>query len=404
MLEAIADFGVADAIDVGLAAALLYAALSWLRRSRAILVAVGVAVAGTAYALASGLGLSLTPSILGGFFAGSAVALVVIFQEELRQAFEELAAWVLGRRADFRPRLDSTQILVESLMSLAREKIGALVVIPGVQRLDRLLHGGHRLGGHVSQALLDSLFDPHSDGHDGAAIIEDGQLMRFGVQLPLSKNLQQLAGRGTRHSAALGLSERSDALCLVVSEERGTVSAARDGMLGVIQSPDELRTAIDQFYRDRRALAAPRPRLVEWLRRRPAERAAALALAMGLWAIFVAGGRPAEEVLSVAVRVQHVPAGLAVAAIEPPELRITAAGQSRRLAFVGAADFAVAIDATEAGPGQTRYAPSAVDVRAPDGVAVMRVHGAAVTVRFAPAPETALAGEEPPATPTAETR
>lgn len=283
MSEALAGFRLTDAIDIAIVAAGIYAGLTWLRRSQAGLVALGCAGLASLYAAAGALELGLTRVVLQGFFAAGTLGLVVIFQEELRQAFEELAAWALGRRDDHRPRLDAAEILGRSLVHLAREKIGALVVIPGIQKLGRHVHGGVQLGGELSAPLLESLFDQHSAGHDGAVVVEDRRVSRFGAQLPLSRNVAQLAETGTRHSAALGLSERTDALCLVVSEERGTISAARGGQLAPVSSPEQLASILNRFYRHRRGLAAQRPRLVRVLRERRSEKAAALLLACVLW-------------------------------------------------------------------------------------------------------------------------
>ena len=388
MLEALGEFGARDAVDVVLATLLMAAALSWLRRSRAALVAVGVAVLALVYTAAVGLGLSLTTWLFHGFFAALALVLVVLFQEELRQAFEEVAAWVLGRRDDYRPRLGSSAILTESLQALAAARIGALVVLPGVQKLERHFHGGERLGGQLSRALLDSVFDPHSSGHDGAAVVEDGRVTRFGVQLPLSRNVERLAGGGTRHSAALGLSERTDALCLVVSEERGTISAARGGRLRELGSGDELRHAIDRFHRKRRALSPSRGGWGGWLRRRPAELAGAGALALALWSVFVAGARPAEQVWSVPVRVLHAPEGAAVAGVEPARVDVTVGGMRRSLALLGGDDVVAWVDASESsladGEGSAALPLSLDRVRHPGHIQVTRLHAAQVTVRFEP--------------------
>ncbi len=289
MIEALQNFSLADAIDIAVVAAGLYAAFTWLRHSQAALVALGLALIALLYAGARWLDLELTTWALQGFFAAAALVLVVIFQEELRQAFEELAAWALGRRRDHRPRLDATDILLQALSRLARAKVGARVVIPGIQKLDRHATGGVELGGDLSSPLLESLFDHHSPGHDGAVIVEDRRVARFGVQLPLSRALERLAGMGTRHSAALGLAERCDALCLVVSEERGSVSVAIDGSIEPVPNAQALATCLNRFYRDRRALPAPAPRLARALRDRPREKLASLLLAFVLW-LLVTGG------------------------------------------------------------------------------------------------------------------
>lgn len=295
MVETFREFGISDALDVGIVAVLLYAGISWLRRSQAALVALGMGLLGLVYLAARLLDLQLTTWVFHGFFAAAALVLVVIFQEELRQGFEELAAVAMGRREDARPRLDSTEVLARALARLAREKHGALVVIAGMQKLDRHLSGGEVLGGRVSEALIESLFDPHSPGHDGAVVISDRDVARFGAHLPLARGANLPHGLGTRHSAALGLSERTDALCLVVSEERGAISAARHGTLQAVESAADLERMIAAFHRERRALRGSRPSLRGALQGHRLEKAAALVLALALWLV-VAGAGPERAV------------------------------------------------------------------------------------------------------------
>jgi diadenylate cyclase len=277
------SFGPGDALDVAVVALLLYAGMGWLRRAHAALAAIGLALLGGVYLAARALGLELTTWVFQGFFAVLALALVVIFQDELRRGFEELATFTLAGRAERRPRLDTPELIASALADLAGARIGALVVVAGTDPLERHLQGGHELGGRLSTALLASLFDPHSPGHDGAVVVEDRDVTRFGAHLPLARGASALRGLGTRHSAALGLSERTDALCLVVSEERGSVSVARDGELRPIGSEDELAKLVAAFYRERRVLGRARPRFAELVRGRHWEKAAALALALGLW-------------------------------------------------------------------------------------------------------------------------
>jgi uncharacterized protein (TIGR00159 family) len=294
MVDALREFGISDAFDVAIVAALLYAGISWLRRSQAALVALGMGLLGIVYLGARLFELHLTTWVFHGFFAAAALVLVVIFQEELRQGFEELAAFAMGQRGDHRPRMDAADVLAHALSGLAREKNGALVVLAGTQKLERHLHGGEALGGQVSAALLESLFDPHSPGHDGAVVIEDREVTRFGAHLPLARGAGLPHGLGTRHSAAYGLSERTDALCLVVSEERGTISAARHGVLRPVGSPEELSRLIASFYRERRALRVSRPSLRSALAGHRLEKAAALLLALGLWLIVTTAGPVAK--------------------------------------------------------------------------------------------------------------
>src|SRR5262249_56151173 len=115
--------------------------------------------------------------------------------------------------------------------------LGALFVLPRPEPIEGHVGGAIPLGGRISEPLLLSIFDASSPGHDGAVILRGSQLERFAVHLPLSVNRAALGAGGTRHAAALGLSERCDATCIVVSEERGTVSVARDGAIRLLARP-----------------------------------------------------------------------------------------------------------------------------------------------------------------------
>jgi hypothetical protein len=175
---------------------------------------------------------------------------VVIFQQDLRRGVEYLAAWKPYRwriaAAEDAPTVVDT--LVDALTMLAEERIGALLVVRGSEPIDRHLRGGIPLKGRLSIPILHSIFSPKSQGHDGAVIIENNRIDRFGVHLPLSQNLAKLHHRGTRHTAALGLAERSDSLIIVVSEERGTISLAHEGAMELIASTAVLKERVTGFW------------------------------------------------------------------------------------------------------------------------------------------------------------
>src|SRR5687767_935239 len=198
----LAPLRVADVLDILIVSLLVYTLVAFLRRTRARFVAVGLGILAGLSVIARALDMQLTAAILGAFFAIVVVIVVVIFQDELRQLFEGVALWGLRRR---RPPAgdDPTSVLVAFLADCARERIGALVVVPGRQLLGRYLQGGIELEGKLSLPLLRSLFDPHSPGHDGALVVEGDRVTRFAAHLPLSRDFEQLRGLGTRHGAAL---------------------------------------------------------------------------------------------------------------------------------------------------------------------------------------------------------
>jgi len=286
MIAGLKPIGVSDVLDMALVGALVYALLLWFKRTRAAFVALGLLLLAVVYTIAFLAGMRLTVLLFQGFFAVFIVAVIVIFQEEFRSMFERIAVWSLtGGVLNAAPTHRQVEILVRSLGDLARDHIGALVVLRGLDPLDRHVSGGWDLNGDLSEALIKSIFDSHSLGHDGAFVIEEGRVSRFGVQLPLSKDFGKITNLGTRHSAALGLSERTDALCLVVSEEHGTITLARRGELEAVGDLEDLQDAIELFLTrlmpDTSGGAAMRFLTENWR-----EKLTALAVSVLLWVFF----------------------------------------------------------------------------------------------------------------------
>ncbi|MGD8512676.1 MAG: diadenylate cyclase, partial [Deltaproteobacteria bacterium] len=214
------------------------------------------------------------------------VALVVIFQEELRRFFERLAMWAkIQDRAYGSAYHKDVDVITLSVINLAQKGVGALIVIQGDDPLARHIEGGTRLDGILSQSILDSIFDPHSLGHDGAVVIDRGRVAYYGCHLPLSLNPQKIQDRGLRHTAALGLAERSDALCIVVSEERGSMSVAREGRLVSLPSGQELKAILEAFYAKRAPKKESRP-FSDLMKKGFGKKATAVLLALTLWSVF----------------------------------------------------------------------------------------------------------------------
>ena len=220
-----------DVVDVTVVSALFYGAISWLRRAQSRFVVRGLAGAVALYFVARLLGMHLTLFIFQAALTVAVVALVVIFQEDIRRAFERIAVRArLGNPKAAPPWERTVRLVCRVATQLADSRTGSLIIFPGREPLDRHLTGGVELHGELSEPLLLSIFDPSSPGHDGGLVIHLGAVDRFGVHLPLSTQ-PQAEQRGTRHAAALGLAERSDALVVVVSEETGTISLAVEGQL-----------------------------------------------------------------------------------------------------------------------------------------------------------------------------
>jgi diadenylate cyclase len=396
MRELIGVVRAQDVLDILLVTTLVYTAVVWIRRTQAAFVAIGLFLLGGLYVAAQALDLRLTTWLFHSFFAILVVVVVVIFQEEIRQLFERLAVWTMRRRAVPDGHSVPADILVHALTDLARQHVGALVVLPGQQPIDRYVRGGLELGGRLSVPLLLSLFDPHSPGHDGAVIVQGDRVLRFAAHLPLSNDFAQLAGVGTRHSAALGLAELSDALSLIVSEERGQVSAARDGRLLRLKDPGELTAVITGFLQ---ATQPPERRTAFWrqlLLEHWVEKVASLAIVALLWGALVPGSRPVERTYEVPVRVTNLPGDLALDEVRPSAVNVTFAGPWREFYLFNPRYLEVTIDASLAGAGRRTFHILEHDVRFPKELRLQEISPGSVRLALrAPEPEAPAEPAEP---------
>ena len=359
-----------DFVDITVVGVLFWGLLAWTRRMHARMALVGLAFLGAFYLLARQFELQLTAWIFQGFFAVLVVLLVVVFQDDLRRLFEQIAALGLGRRAS-RPHGGSLAVLARAMHQLAANRRGGLVVLPGREPLDRLLQGGIVLHATISEELIDSLFGTTSAGHDGALVMREDRLERFAVHLPLSENRSELGPGGTRHAAALGLTERSDALCLVVSEERGTIAVARRGRLEIVNDPDELLSRLQEHAQHavRSAPKTGRGRLARHL----SEGVLSLALAFGAWVFLVPGASVQEATYEVAVGVENLPGGYALESVRPAAVDVTVKGPRRALLLAPKDAFRLVIDAGYVGIGRRTFEFGVESIRHGTDLAVVNV-------------------------------
>jgi uncharacterized protein (TIGR00159 family) len=371
-VESLLEVGWQDGVDIFLVSTLVYTAIVLMRRTRAAFVAIGILMLGGLYIAARALDLRLTAWLLQGFFAVLLIILVVIFQEELRQLFERIALYGMRRLGERPVTLDPTDILVRCVSDFARDRIGALIILPGKQPVSRHIQGGIELGGRLSVPLLKSIFDPHSPGHDGAVIVEGDRLARFAAHLPLSTDFEQLTGKGTRHGAALGLAELTDALCLVVSEERGEISVANRGRMTTLVRPHEVGFVVREFL----SSVNPRERAGGWtrlVRENWVEKLASVALVMGLWYLFIPGSRPSTFVYTVPVKVENLSPSYVVESIDPAEVTVVFTGLRRAFYLFDSKRLAVSIDATLATQGRRTFKISGDEIDHPEDLTLAAV-------------------------------
>ena len=382
----VAEIGITGLIDIGFMTLLIYSLLVWLARTkRAAAILVGIVIVFLVYLFARQFNLHLTAAVLQGFFAVILVALVVMFQEELRSFFERIAQWGFSRPLPLGRKVPESPVPLElvgsTLTDLARRHIGALVVVRGRDLLVRHLQGGEVLGGQASRAILQSIFDPHSAGHDGAVVLNGPVIEQFGCRLPFSNNQALLQDRGTRHAAALGLSELTDALCLVVSEERGTISAARHGEWRLVPDADQLRQVLGEFY----AEVAPieRTRLVQdFIRKNSREKLIALGLAVGLWFVLVHESHIIYRSYNVPVQVPPLPAELTVGDIQPKIVRVTLSGLRRDFFLSGPTRLVVLVKPLTPVAGRQQVALADSDLAVPENLTLERIEPHQISIQL----------------------
>ena len=228
--------GITDVIDIVATSVLIYYVLLLIRGTRAVQILTGLFVLAGLLGLANLLHLYLLGAILQLLFFGAAVTLAIVFQPELRRALEQIGRGGLlhigNETTDWmRPEDKSISTLAHAAFLLSRNKLGGLIVIEQQSGLKEFAESGTVLHAELSEELLLAIFMPRSPLHDGAVIVRENTIEAAGCFLPLAE--QRLAERrvGTRHRAALGLTEQTDAVVVVISEETGAISIAREGKL-----------------------------------------------------------------------------------------------------------------------------------------------------------------------------
>lgn len=256
--------GFTDVLDILATAVLIYYVLLLIRGTRAVQILSGVLVLVLLLAMANLLHLLLLGAILGIIVLGAAVTLPIVFQPELRRALEQLGRGGLFRfdevdenraaRAEDR----AIAMISKAAFALARSKIGGLIVIEQSSGLKEFSESGTKLHADLSVELLLALFMPRSPLHDGAVIVRESMVDAAGCFLPLAEQSLTTRRLGTRHRAALGLSEQTDAVVVIISEETGDIAVAREGRLSrAIDEEARLTRFLLACTRGPRVAAAP---------------------------------------------------------------------------------------------------------------------------------------------------
>ena len=232
------DFSFSDVIDIILLTVILFFAYKFIRGRKAGALLIGILLCFILMFVSSIFDLHATHFIFSEIFKIGIIAILIIFQPEIRDALEKIGSGSLGSILNFsdhkRRRLlyqNTINNVCSAVMDLSASKTGALIVIARTTKLDDIIESGITINADVNSSLLRNLFYNKAPLHDGAVIIDDARIAAASCLLPLTRRSDIDSDLGTRHRAAIGMSETSDAVIIVVSEETGTVSVAYDCLL-----------------------------------------------------------------------------------------------------------------------------------------------------------------------------
>ena len=243
------DFSFLDILDIVLVALLLYYVYKLLKGTVAINIFIGIALVVLIWKITQALQMEMLSGLLGALISLGAIAVLIVFQPEVRKFLLMLGSTNFTSKRNFLKQIsflkseihtatDVTSI-VSACETMSATKTGALIVLERTHNLDFVKSTGDYMNAEINKAILESIFYKNSPLHDGAVLIKDNAIVATRVILPLSK--KNLPSRfGLRHRAAIGITEKTDALCLIVSEETGKLSYVKDGEFVLYKNTNEL--------------------------------------------------------------------------------------------------------------------------------------------------------------------
>lgn len=237
-----------DLLDVAIIAFVIYRLINMIKGTRAMQMIIGLVVVVIAYVVSQILGLFTLNWILDNFLASIILVVIVIFQSDIRRALTQFGTTPLFGGAD---RIEQRQILqeiIKAVDSLAAKRVGALIVLEREVGLNEYIEVGIRLDARVNGELLESIFLPRSPIHDGAVVIQKERIAAARCFLPLSVDSNLSKNVGTRHRAAVGLTEETDAVAIVVSEEQGRISVVVGGKIRPDRDGSQLRVSLEKAF------------------------------------------------------------------------------------------------------------------------------------------------------------
>lgn len=373
-----------DLIDILFLTLVIYQLYVWFKETRALRVIIGLVALGGIYSVAKSWDLFLTTWVFQILWQVLIILLLILFQSEIRQVLEKVSPlrYLRARRHVGQKSLvdDLSQIVFE----LAAERTGALIVLTRDDNPAEFIHGGQRIMALPDQALIKSIFNRSAPAHDGAVIITRDRITQMGCILPLSEKEDLPEHYGTRHRAALGLSENCDAVCLVVSEERAEVSAVVGGTLTTWQTPAELAKKLKEWIEGPQIRV---PALEQFFKeafiKNWKTKLGALVLVTVAWMI-LAIQQEIQINLTAPIRYENLPAELVLDDSALNTVGLTLAGRRNLVNALKEEDISIRVDLTGFSKGDHLIKLGSANIEIPMGVKVDHFTPPSIAVRLKP--------------------
>ena len=383
LIPIITNLRVQDVVDILFLVMVAYHLYLWFQGSKALKALVGLLVLGIVYTAARIWGLFLTTWAFQILWQVLVIMIIILFQSEIRQVLERVnPLGTIGLRRFSKPG-EWVSGFVKAVFALASRKIGALIIIERIDRVQEWITEGQSLDGEPTSELLTSIFQKDSPLHDGAVLISGGRVKEVACYLPLSPDEGLPKEWGTRHRAALGLSQRCDAWVVVVSEERGEVSVARGGEMIHVETQEKLGQIV------REALAPVAVSKKTWWEKtrllvtnRWRAKAGALILVSLLWLIF-AGQQDFERTIFVPVETQNLPVGMEVMEPLDPRIQITVRGLRKDASVLSERNVLARIDLSMSKYGRRVFPVTHDQILLPnERIQVVKIEPSALEFKF----------------------
>jgi len=384
----IANLRPQDVIDILFLTVLAYHLYIWFRGTKALKALVGLLILGIVFTVARTWGLFLTTWVFQILWQVLVILLIILFQSEIRQALERVnPLQAIGLRRVSKPE-KWIPGFIQGVFSLAERKIGALIIIERGEKVEEFITEGQSVEGEPTPEFLMSIFQKESPLHDGAVLIRDGRIVQVACYLPLSPAEGLPKQWGTRHRAALGLSERCDSWVVVVSEERGEVSLAREKEMIHVADPQELsRLVLEATARPGPLKTSRQQRILSFIVHQWRAKLSTLFIVCLLW-LLLAGQQDFEVTFTVPLKLKDIPTQMHLLEPANPKVQITVRGLRKDASVLSGKNVLAEIDLSTAGLGRRVFPITRDQLRLPnDRIQVIKIEPSQVECKFKETPK-----------------